>query len=88
MKIKNGYILRTVAGQNIVIPTDDKTSAFQGALTLNDTGAFLWKTLESECTRDELIAALTGKYDVDEKKAADSVDRLLKAFDGYGVLQQ
>lgn len=88
MKIKNVYILRTVAGQNIVIPTDDKTSAFQGALTLNDTGAFLWKTLESECTRDELISSLTDKYDVDEKKAAESVDRMLKIFDGYGVLEK
>ena len=88
MKIKNGYILRTIAGQNIVIPTDDKTSAFQGALTLNDTGTFIWKMLESECLRDELITALTDKYSVDRVKASDSVDRILNTFDRYGVLER
>lgn len=88
MNIKAGYTLRTVAGQNIVIPQDDKTAAFQGALTLNGTGAFLWKALAEGSTREELVEALTDKYDVDAIKAAESVDSILATFEKFGVLEK
>ena len=40
MKIKEGYLLREVAGSNIVVPIGEGELNFSGVITLNDVGAF------------------------------------------------
>ena len=72
MKIIDGFILREVAGEIVVIPTGD-TLDLNMMITLNETGAFLWKQLEQETTEDAVVAALLGEYDVDEKAARTHV---------------
>ena len=42
-------------------------------ITINETGAFLWKTLENEVLEEDLIKALTDEYDVDEETAKKDV---------------
>ena len=44
MKIKEGFVLRQVAGQNIVLSTGNELD-MNMMITLNDTGAFLWEHL-------------------------------------------
>ena len=44
MKLKDGFILRTVAGETVVLPTGGVTD-FDMMITLNDTGKFLWERL-------------------------------------------
>ena len=82
--IKDGYKLRAIAGQNVVIPDADNN--LDGALVLNQTGAYIWSLLECETTYDELVDALTSKYDVTEIKAMESVDCMLETLNKYDVL--
>ena len=42
MKIKEGFILREVAGNYIVVAVGSAVKQFNGVITLNETGAFLW----------------------------------------------
>lgn len=72
MKMKNGFVLRTVAGETVVLPTGGVTN-FDMMITLNDTGRFLWEHLENETNESELVQALLAEYDVTEEVAAKSV---------------
>ena len=72
MKLKEGFILREVAGEMIVIPSGDDLD-LKMMITLNDTGAFLWKLLEQETDEAALTAALLAEYDVDEDTARTHV---------------
>lgn len=72
MKIKDGFVLREVAGDVVVLPTGDLD--VDAMITLNDTGAFLWRVAEKETTREEMIQALLGEYDVDAETAGKAVD--------------
>ena len=72
MKLKEGFILRTVAGETVVLPSGDVTN-FDMMITLNDTGRFLWEKLESETDEAALISAVLAEYDVDESRARASV---------------
>ena len=72
MKIKEGFLLRQVAGETVVIPTGE-TMDLNMMITLNPTGEFLWKALQEETTEEALTAALLAEYDVDEKTAAEAV---------------
>lgn len=72
MKIKEGFILRDVAGDMIAMPGGDID--LNGMITLNETGAFLWKLLETETTVEALTAALMEKYSIDEATAKSAVE--------------
>lgn len=74
MKIKSGFILRTIAGCRVVVSVGKRTMDFNGIINLNDTGAFLWERLEQGTDEDALVAAILENYtDVDEETARVSV---------------
>ncbi len=76
MKIKEGFILREVAGNYIVVAVGSAVKQFNGVITLNETGAYLWKQLEKGCEEEQLVSALLSEYEVDEETAKKDV----KAF--------
>ena len=69
MKIVSGFILRSVAGNNIVGPVGENAKKFNGVINLNESGVFMWKKLEQGIELDDLVKALTEEYDVDEQTA-------------------
>lgn len=78
MKIKDGFILREVAGSFIVVAVGEAVKNFHGIINLNETGAFLWKILESGASKEDLIKALLAEYDVDEKTAVSDVNGFIE----------
>jgi len=68
MKLKDGFILRQVAGENVVLSVSADVD-LNGMITLNDTGCTLWKRLEQEAELNDLTAALLAEYEVDEQTA-------------------
>ena len=77
MKIKSDFLLKKIAGTNVVVPVRTRAVDFSGIIKLSDSGAFLWEILAKGAERDELIAALLDKYEVDETTAAEDVDRFI-----------
>lgn len=77
MKIKDGFLLRQVAGQTVVLPVGGGLD-LNMMITLNDTGAFLWEKLQADTDEDGLVAALLAEYDVDELRARQSVDAFVQ----------
>ena len=65
MKIKDGFILRSVSDAYVVVPLGEAAKTFNGMITLNETGAFLWKKLsESDVDEKSLVDSLLNEYDV------------------------
>lgn len=86
MKIKNGYMLREVAGEAVVVPTGEATLNFQGIISLNETGTLLWKELEQGCEKKDLVQALLDEYEVDAETAEKDVNEFLKRADDAGLI--
>jgi len=86
MKLKDGFILRTVAGQTVVLPTGDELD-LNMMITLNDTGKFLWELLQTETDEAALTAELLKEYDVDEATAAKAVAGFVAKLNENGFLQ-
>lgn len=85
MKLKDGFILRSVAGESVVVPTGDDLD-LNMMITLNDTGAFLWKRLETGAEEDELVAALLKEYDVEEQTARTHVAMFIRKLKDHGFI--
>ena len=72
MKLKEGFLLREIAGQTVVLPTGGDLD-INMMITLNGTGAFLWEHLQEETNEVALVSALLAEYDVDEATASAAV---------------
>lgn len=86
MKIKNGYILRQVAGNSIVIAVGDEAVNFNGIITINTAGTFLWELLEKGATKEELLEAMLKEYDVDAETAKKDIDEFVEKLSKADLL--
>ena len=87
MKIKEGFVLRNVADATIVVPTGAASIDFNGMITLNETGAFLWHLVEKETTEQEILDAMLKEYDVDESTASAGIARFVAKLEHEGLLE-
>lgn len=78
MKIKKGFILRNVGGQNVVVAIGAASRSFSGIIRLNETGKFLWEQLSDEKNEGELCAALLSEYELSEEKAQEDVSAFVQ----------
>ena len=86
MKLKQGFIMREIAGEIIVVPSGDELN-LNMMITLNGTGKFLWERLENGATLDELVQAMLGEYDVDEQVARAGAECFVNKLQEHGFLE-
>lgn len=86
MKIKNDFILRVVAKQNVVLPANGDLD-LDRMLTLNNTGKFLWEQLEHGAEKDDLIRAMLDQYEIEEGTARTCVDNFIDKLTKYGFIE-
>lgn len=87
MKIKNGFVLRKVGGESVVVPVGEMSKQFHGMINLNETGAFLWTFYTAEHTVDEGVQALLGEYEVEESVARADVEAFVKTITEQGFAE-
>ena len=78
MKIKDGFVLRSIAGTHVVGPSGDNCLNFNGMITLNDSAAFLWRLLQEGSDVEAMTKALLAEYEVDEETARTCSENFLK----------
>lgn len=74
MKIREGFMLRQVADNYIIVPVGKATYEFNGMIKLNETGAFIWECLKEDISLEELINRLMDEYDVTNEVATNDVN--------------
>ena len=87
IKIKEGFMLREVAGSFAVVPVGKASLDFKGMISLNETGAFLWKLLAEGITKEDLLVKMLAEYDVDEEVAKTHIDTFIKKLEESGLLE-
>lgn len=87
MKRSPEFLLRRVAGTDIVVPIGAATEKMAGMIYLNGTGVFLWELLENEQSAESLTEALTQAYEVDRETARKDVERFLEKLIPTGAIE-
>lgn len=87
MKIKEGFVLRKIADEYIVMPTGSNIAKFDGAVALNDVSAFLFEQLQNPVSKEDLLVALLNEYEVDKETAAKDIDALISKFEEMGIIE-
>ena len=88
MRIKEGFIVKKIIDDYIVVPTGDNIVDFAVAVSLNESGAFLWEMLKEETDENALVSALLQEFEgVDETTAKADVAEFLTMLQENGFLQ-
>ncbi|HEX8685858.1 MAG TPA: PqqD family protein [Pyrinomonadaceae bacterium] len=69
-------------GEGVLVDLDTK-KYFQ----LNETGSLVWRALERGQTLEEIVGAMTARYDVSPEHAAESVGRLLDSLRAFKLVR-
>lgn len=87
MKLKYNFVINQVAGETVAVSVGDNDGRFNGYIKLNETGAFIFKMLKKDTTREDIINALLAEYpDATQEAAAESVDELVEQLRGAELL--
>ncbi len=83
--IKQGYVVREIAGEFIAVPIDSSCSA--NIIILNPVSKFLWEELRSEKSFDELLDAMLKNYTVSKEEAETDLKDFLMQLIENGLVE-
>lgn len=86
MRIKNGFVLREVAGQIMVIATGEASKDFHGMIKLNATGKVIWLGLQEGLSEEKIVARLQEQFDVEADKATEDIRAFMKQMEEMGFI--
>ena len=88
MKIKDGFVLREMCGENIVAAEGIENINFNKLISLNESAAYLWRELiGKEFTTEEMAELLIVRYGIDKELAMTDSANLCEAWINSGIAE-
>ena len=87
MKIRDGFVLRELVGEHLVVPVGEAAERLHGLIRLNETSVFLWNLLSrGDQTEKDLADAIAGEYAVDPETAKRDVADFISDIEAFGCI--
>lgn len=87
MHASKDYLLREIAGETILIPSGAAAQKFNGLVTLNELGSFIWNTLSEDLTLEAITARIIDAYEIDAATAQADAEEFLAELRKVGALE-
>lgn len=87
MRIKDGFVLKELAGSFMVVPLGSQVINFSSIIKLSESGAFLWRLLGEDKSIDDLTCAMLSEYEVDEERAKADIEKFIKKLEDADLLE-
>jgi len=88
MKIKDGFELREVCGEVVVVATGRKNIDFSKVISLNESAALAWRAVVGmDFEVKDIVATLTDTYEVDEATAQADAAQLIAQWQEMGMVE-
>lgn len=69
MKVNGSFILRSIAGDHVLVPVGDTAARFNGMVVLNGPGALIWQGICDGKTQQQILAQLLEEFAVEPQQA-------------------
>ena len=88
MRIKDGYILKEVAGSKVVMAIGAESNNFRGIITFNEVGAEVFTMLDGSNSVEKIIGTISEKYDVSTEIVREDVVSLIGKMKEHGLIEE
>ena len=82
------FIKRKIATQYVIVAVGAATKKFNGMISVNGTGSFIWDQLEKDISLDELVLAITEAYEIDAETARAHATEFINTLKGVGAIAE
>lgn len=86
MKLKKDFILREIMGDVVLVPINQSTSQFNGLITVNELGKFIWENFEKVQDENDLLQLILDEYEVDRDVAKKDLDEFLQVLKDMDII--
>ena len=86
MKLKKDFILREIMGDVVLVPINQSTSQFNGLITVNELGKFIWENLEKVQDENDLLQLILDESEVDRDVAKKDLDEFLQVLKDMDII--
>ncbi len=88
MKIKEGFELRDVCGESVIVATGRKNIDFSKVISLNESAALVWREVEGrDFEVEDMAKTLLDTYEVDEATALRDAKALASQWKEIGLVE-
>jgi len=88
MRIKPGFELRNICGENIIIAHGVQNIDFSKVITLNESAAVAWNAVVGKgFTEQDIVNVLTREYEVDAPTAQNDANALIASWQSAGLIE-
>lgn len=88
MKIKEGFVLREMCGDYIVLAESLELIDFNKLIHLNESAVYLWQQVENrEFDVDVLVGLLVDKYGIGKEQAFSDATSLCRTWLKVGLVE-
>ena len=89
MKTKEGFMLRDICGEKILVAEGQENIDFCNIISMNESSAYLWENVQDkEFDIETLVSLLTKTYEVDEATARKDSEKLLSKWQEVGIVEK
>ena len=88
MKLKDGLVLREVAGQYVIVPTGKRVREVTNIVYISSSAAYLWEYMkDNEFEKSDLVERILEHYSgVTREKAEKDIDKFIKILSDNCIL--
>ena len=86
LKLDKEYVLRQIGDDYVIVPVGKAAMGFNGMITVNETGAFLWEQLVEGTNKEELLRTMLETYEVTQEEAERDIDEFLDVLYTNNIL--
>ena len=89
MRINENFVLKTIAGEAVVMPVGDAVNKVRGMIKLNPTAEIIWKALEQNTDIDAVIKKVKENCeDIDEATVKEDVTAFIEKLSKLGIIEE
>jgi len=86
MKLDDGFLIRNIAGEDVLVPVGSKVIDFKGLITISPVGGFIYRLLGEGKNESEIIDAVLEEYDVSRQTVENDMAEFLASLREKGIL--
>ena len=87
MKIREGFVVRQIAGEHMVIALGKASQIFNGMIKLNETGRIIWDGLAEGKEKDQIVDSILSEYDVERSVIEADFEKFISTLRGANILE-
>jgi len=87
MKRNDGFFLRNIGGQDLLVPLGARVVDLNGVIVFNATGLYIWELLAQDRSLDDLAAAVGERFEVEPERARIDIRAFVAEIAKWGGVE-